>query len=124
MRKSGSVIRVKTEISDERFRLLVEDNGVSVTEDTVRKIYQKIADVRKKLLSQNDSTEKKQAAALEYTVKEDENHNHFIGIENVFSRLILSFGDCEFRIYANHVNGTSVEFSVPLKTGAFQEVEE
>ena len=124
MRKSGSVIRVKTEISDERFRLLVEDNGVSVTEDTVRKIRQKITDVRKKLLGQNDSTEKKQAAALEYTVKEDENHNHFIGIENVFSRLMLSFGDCEFRIYANHVNGTSVEFSVPLKTGAFQEVEE
>lgn len=123
MRKRGSAIRVRTTVRENHFCLLVEDNGVPVTEETVRRIHQKMDLVRKKLLNEHESAEQKQAAVLEYTVKEDDNHNHFIGVENVFSRLILSFGECDFRIYANYVKGTSVEFYFPLKARSLQEVE-
>lgn len=124
MRKDGSVIRLKTELSGDSFRLLVEDNGVPVSEETIERIYLKTDRIREKLLYQDSSAEKKQAAALEYSVREDENHNHFIGIENVFSRLLLSFGSCDFRIYANNIHGTTVEFMVPLKAEPFREVKE
>ncbi len=124
MRKDGSVIKLKTGILGEAFHLMVEDNGVPVTEDTAAQICRKVERIREKLLYQDSSAEKKQAAALEYTVREDENHNHFIGIENVFSRLLLSFGSCDFRIYANNIHGTTVEFTVPLKAEPFREVKE
>lgn len=124
MKKDGSVIRLRTEIAGERFHLLVEDNGVPVTETAVERICGKMDRIREKLFYQDSSAERKQAAALECSVREDEEHNHFIGIENVFSRLLLSFGSCDFRIYANNIKGTTVEFTVPLKAEPFREVEE
>ncbi len=124
MRKKESRIRVKTEIREERFHLLIEDNGIPVSGETARQIQDKMQQIREKLLHQGSSEEKKQAEALKYSVREDENHNHFIGIENVFSRLLLSFGSCDFRIYANEWKGTSVEFDVPIKAKPFREAEE
>ncbi|MEW4414923.1 histidine kinase [Clostridium sp. AN503] len=124
MRKDGSVIKLKTEIRDDRFHLLVEDNGIPVSEETVGQVCHKVEQIREKLFYQDGTAAKKQTAALNYTVREDENHNHFIGIENVFSRLLLSFGGCDFKICANNINGTTVEFMVPLKAEPFREVEE
>ncbi len=124
MRKSEGMIQLKTEIRQEQFHLLLKDNGIPVSEKTTRQIQCKIDQIREKLLYQNNSVERKRAAALKYSVREDENHNHFIGIENVFSRLLLSFGSCDFWIYANDWKGTSVEFVVPLKAKPFQEVKE
>ena len=124
MRKSGSVIKVKAGILDERFQLMVEDNGIPVPETTIEQIYYKVDRIREKLFYQDSSTEEKQVEALKYSVREDEDHNHFIGIENVFSRLLLSFGSCDFRIYANNISGTTVEFLVPLQAEPFREVEE
>lgn len=124
MRKSGSVIKLEINMMESGFHLLIKDNGIPVADDTVRQICCKMDQIREKLLHQNGSAEKKQVAALEYSVREDENHNHFIGIENVFSRLLLSFGSCDFQIYANNIGGTSVEFAVPLKAKPFREVEE
>lgn len=124
MKKDGSIIRLKTEISGEYFHLLVEDNGVPVSEATIGQIYRKTERIREKLLYQDSSAEEKQTEALKYSVREDENHNHFIGIENVFSRLLLSFGSCDFHIYANNMSGTTVEFTVPLTAEPFREVEE
>lgn len=124
MRKNESMIQLKTELRKEYFHLLLKDNGIPVSESTVCQIQHKMDQIREKLLYQDSSKVGKQAAALEYSVREDENHNHFIGIENVFSRLLLSFGACDFRIYANDLNGTSVEFAVPIKAKPFREVEE
>lgn len=124
MRKEESLIRLKTEIRKDQFHLLIKDNGIPVPEKTVCEIQCKMDRIREKLLYQDSSEERKKAEALKYSVREDENHNHFIGIENVFSRLLLSFGSCDFRIYANELHGTSVEFAVPLKAKPFREVEE
>ena len=124
MRKTGSEIILKTEIEGDRFRLLVEDNGVSVSESTIEQINYKIAMIREKLLHQNSSAEKKQTEALECSVRKDENHNNYIGIENVFSRFFLNFGNCEFHIYENDMRGTSVEFQVERGTKPVWEVEE
>ena len=57
-------------------------------------------------------------------VKEGDANHHFIGIENVFSRLLLNFGSCDFQMYANNFNGTTVEFMVPLNARVFKEVGE
>ncbi len=124
MRKSGSVIKLKTEFQGECFHLLVKDNGTPISEERADQICRKIERLREKLLHQTVSAEEKKVTALEYSIKEDKNHNHFIGIENVFSRLLLCFGSCEFRIYANNIDGTNVEFLVPMKAKPFREVEE
>lgn len=118
MKKNGSMIRIKTEFKNEHYCLLVEDNGIAVLDDTVQRIYDKINHLKKKLMSLDSTRGNSQEIALEYSFKEDENHNHFIGIENVFSRLLLSFGGCDFKIYANSIGGTSVEFRVPIKESA------
>ena len=115
MKKDGSVIRIKTEFENEQYRLLVEDNGVAVADEAVKRIYNTINQLKKKLMNRDSTEGSSQELALEYSFKEDENHNHFIGIENVFSRLLLSFGRCDFKIYANNIGGTSVEFCVPMK---------
>lgn len=115
MKKDGSVIRIKTEFENEQYRLLVEDNGVAVADEAVKRIYNTINQLKKKLMNRDSTEGSSQELALEYSFKEDENHNHFIGIENVFSRLLLSFGSCDFKIYANNIGGTSVEFCVPMK---------
>lgn len=116
MKKQGGVIQVKVERQGDYVSLLVKDNGKPVKEETVQQISCKIEQIRRKLSSQADTAEEKQTAALSYSVREDENSNHFIGIENVFSRLFLSFGSCELVIEANKIHGTSVSFIVPAKT--------
>ena len=122
MKRDGGSIKLKLDIVQGKFHLLVEDNGVPVSDDTIQSIYHKMAHVRQKLMNQEKPAERKRAA-LEYSVREDENHNHFIGLENVFSRLLLSFGDCDFLIYTNERNGTSVEFLIPMEGRLYQEVE-
>ena len=124
MKKENGVIKLKIQLENGMLHVLVKDNGVPVSDETVEKINKTIDQIRSKLLYQGNSEEKKQTKALEYYVKEGNGHNHFIGMENVFSRLLLSFGSCEFKIYANNLNGTSVEFTVPGKARPFKEVEE
>ncbi len=86
-----------------------------MADEAVKRIYNTINQLKKKLMNRDSTEGSSQELALEYSFKEDENHNHFIGIENVFSRLLLSFGRCDFKIYANNIGGTSVEFCVPMK---------
>lgn len=122
MEKEEGMIRIKTDILEEQYHMTVEDNGVPVSEETVKRIYHNMDQLKKKLMNQVRSERNGQETVLEYSFKEDENHNHFIGLENVFSRLLLSFGACDFRIRANEMGGTSVEFAVPVRAESYQEV--
>lgn len=124
MKKENGVIKLKIELENGMLRVFVKDNGVPVSDETVELVDETISQIRSKLLYQGGSEEKKQTKALEYFVKEGNGHNHFIGIENVFSRLLLSFGNCELKMYANNLNGTTVEFIIPGKARPFKEVGE
>lgn len=37
-----------------------------------------------------------------------------IGVRNVFTRLMLFFGECDFTIAPNELDGTTVRFSIPI----------
>ncbi|QOV18805.1 histidine kinase [Blautia liquoris] len=115
MKSAGGVINLEVFAQTEYLHLLVADNGVPVTLEITEKVYAKIEEIRMKLLYQDSSSDKKQTEALSFSTREDENHNHFIGIENVYSRFLLSFGYCEFILTANELGGTTVEFIVPLQ---------
>lgn len=58
MRKDGSVIKLKTEIRDDRFHLLVEDNGIPVSEETVGQVCHKVEQIREKLFYQDGTAAK------------------------------------------------------------------
>lgn len=120
MKKPGSRIWIHTEIFSGTYRMRVADNGIPIEEERVRKIDETIGKLREQLTGRRQSGAKEQETVMEYSFREDEDHNHFIGIENVFSRLLLSFGACELQIYANREGGTSVEFVVPVNGDGFR----
>ena len=123
LKKSDGAIQLKIGLTDGMLHVLIKDNGIAVTDDRVCQIYDTIRQIRSKLQEGVASKEVQQTTALSYFAKEGNDHHHFIGIENVFSRLILSFGECDFLIYGNNLNGTSVEFVVPAHVRPFKEVE-
>lgn len=124
LKKTGGAIQLKLRLTDERLHIVVRDNGVPVSSETVRKVDERVEQIRGKLLYGTVTEESKQTAVLSYLVKEGDANHHFIGIENVFSRLLLNFGSCDFQMYANNFNGTTVEFMVPLNARVFKEVGE
>ena len=123
LKKSDGAIQLKIGLTDGMLHVLIKDNGIAVTDDRVCQIYDTIRQIRSMLQEGVASKEVQQTTALSYFAKEGDDHHHFIGIENVFSRLILSFGECDFLIYGNNLNGTSVEFVVPAHVRPFKEVE-
>ena len=124
LKKTDGAIQLKLRLTDESLHIVVRDNGVPVSSETVRKIDERVEQIRGKLLYGTVPEESKQTAVLSYLVKEGDGNHHFIGIENVFSRLLLNFGSCDFKMYANNFNGTTVEFMVPLNARVIKEVGE
>ena len=122
--RSDGAIQLKLRLTDERLHIVVRDNGVPVSSETIRKVDERVEQIRGKLLYGTVPEESKQTVVLSYLVKEGDGNHHFIGIENVFSRLLLNFGSCDFQMYANNFNGTTVEFMVPLNARVFKEVGE
>ena len=38
-----------------------------------------------------------------------------MGLENVYTRLLLSYGDCDFEIRANDMGGTTTSIGFPVQ---------
>lgn len=100
----------------------VKDNGKGITDHRVQEIANEILRVRHRLSDPGITEEERRKSALQFSLNTDKEKGSFIGIENVFSRLYLGFGNCEFSIYANEIGGTTVILFFPCSPVPFPEI--
>ena len=114
-KKEDGQILIRAKAEGDVLEVLVKDNGKAVSERTQKQIEQKFASIDRQLKKGGSKACEKELAEINTTaasILEDENHNHFIGLENVYSRLVLSFETCEMTVEPNDWGGTSVRCRV------------
>lgn len=115
-RRAGGFLRVAAAVQNGRLVVSVSDNGSPVSPETVRRIHAILDDVSARLQPDAVSSPTGLAFSSE-PVKFDpagQEHGSGIGIQNVFTRLMLFFGDCEFSITSNDLGGTTSSFTIPI----------
>ena len=93
----GAVIRIRTRVEDQTLRIEVEDNGVGIDPDTLRRL----------------------RSLMQRAV--DERHvyskrNGRIGLSNVFARLALTHGD-SFRMTFDDIGGAGTRITIAVPAG-------
>lgn len=111
-RNAGSILRINAAVQDNRLHVEVADNGVAISGDIVHRIKQRLYDIDSHVFAGEEGEgEPYRAASME---EECIWQGAFIGIENVYTRLLLSFGKCDFEIYPNEMGGTTTAFRIPV----------
>lgn len=72
LKKTDGAIQLKLRLTDESLHIVVRDNGVPVSSETVRKIDERVEQIRGKLLYGTVPEESKQTAVLSYLVRQTE----------------------------------------------------
>ena len=123
--KEHGCISVQAVCNGDRLTVVIADNGCPVEEESAELVRKRLQKVEKRLsrhhYGENQEEEKFSLAAQ--SIRQDRQHNHFIGMENVYARLLLSFSSCQMEIAANEQGGTTVLFEVCAKPQEKQQQE-
>ncbi len=84
--------------------LIVADNGTPITPEKRMLLYCRIEAFKQHL----------SLAIQENRAESPSTSRQSIAIQNVYARLLLTFGSCEFSIDSNDIGGTTVSFQVPI----------
>ncbi len=113
---ANSVLRITTGLAGGKLTVAVADNGVPVSEENSRRIQEALAKLRASFSkSAQQSGPQDTSSILQSTYSGSREHSYNIGIANVFARLFLHFGECDFEICANELGGTTTFFSIPYE---------
>lgn len=112
---SGSILIISAGIGGNFVRIVIEDNGEPVLQEEIQRLYLKFKRIRETYGQQG----RQASADVGDTLKEeDENggrvQGYGIGLENVYTRLLLCHGSCELKIFANSIGGTTTEMVFPI----------
>lgn len=110
-RNKGSVLRISATVRDSVLCVVVEDNGVAISEDSVLLLKQSLRDIDRHVSAEEER------GGESYRMDEERIwQGAFIGIKNVYTRLLLSFGKCDIEIHPNELGGTTTAFCIPVAT--------
>lgn len=113
-RVPGGVLRISAQMQEGWLCIQVADNGVPVSDRTAAELREKMEHVRTRLSANAADKPEELNQAVADTIASASVQSSCIGLENVFARLLLNFGDCIFAIMANELGGTTVEYAVPV----------
>ena len=116
----GGYIRLHARIDGNRLVMIMEDNGIPITQAQALAVTERLMRLRQDLdfmqtLYPPAAREFSDMLQVEQLSGQAAGDNR-IGIANVYLRFLLRFGsDCKFSIYANDQGGTTVRLELPYK---------
>lgn len=109
-------LRVAASVQDGRLCVAVTDNGSCVSPETVQRIQTMLEAVVSRLKPGADPSPGGTSFSFDLKKSDsaDPERSTGIGVQNVFTRLILFFGDCQLLIEPNDLGGTTSSFAIPI----------
>lgn len=114
-REPNKHMAILAEYDGKWLHLQVKDDGVSICEEKKALIAAKLDRVRARMIH-HDLTMGEEEYYMEASLGLDADaRQHFIGIENVYYRLMLLFSDVSMTVEPNDWNGTTVKIDILLE---------
>lgn len=104
--KERALLRLSARVEAEWLFVVVEDSGAPIPQARVGELTAMMDELRERFRSDRHyQADPAAGGGGEYAS---------IGVRNVFTRLMLFFGECDFTIAPNELDGTTVRFSIPI----------
>lgn len=113
---SQSILVIKAELLGGYMKISVEDNGIPVSRETADGVCRRLKGISA-LCRKSEKGGSCQAEEAGWQGKQEDRNQKAqgMGLENVYTRLLLSYGDCDFEIRANDMGGTTTSIGFPVQ---------
>jgi sensor histidine kinase YesM len=107
----GGILQLLVTKKEHNLVIEVTDNGVPIDPQKAEQLCDVLRQFRQRISDHSFSAERPIA---EQNVKMGLVDSTSVGLQNVYTRLFLHFGNCSIHMHANQLGGTTVLMSVPL----------
>ncbi len=105
-----SILRISAEVEDKTMRVCVEDNGIPISQEDVKAIIRKLSCIEAICVKPGQ-----RLPIIPGETPPKAGGGEGIGLENVYTRLLLSHRTCDFTICANEMGGTTTTICFPVQ---------